>query len=372
MKKGYKRLLIFLIILISLLLLDTFVINILSGYKMVLFLIFLIILFNELFVLEKERHRYKNDIYIEVFFSVLIFYSFYYILGLIIGLAKTPNYYTLNGITSIIVPIILYVILKEVLRYNMIQKADGNNLDSVLVVILFIMIEISNKYAFYEVKNQFDMLRVISLALLPAISSNIAYSYVSKKVGYKPVIIFDLIISLFAYLIPIIPNPNEYVASLVYIILPAAFAYRVLRFFELKNDEEIPSNYHKKRLQITILPMILIVVLVYFYSGYFKYYAIAIASGSMKPNINKGDITVVDQKYKKIKVNDVIAYKKENTIIVHRVVKKTDVNGTSVYYTKGDANNNIDNIAIYEDMIVGKVKFRIPYIGYPTIWFNIK
>ena len=372
MKRGYKRLLVFLLFLISVLLVNTFVIKILSGYKMILFLIFLLIYFNEFFVIEKDKHRYTNDIYIEVILSVLIFYTFFYMLGLIIGLVRIPNYYSINGITNFIIPIILYVLLKEVFRYNMLQKADGNKLDSVLVVVLFIMIEISNKYSYYEANNQYDMLRVFSLALLPAISSNISYSYVSKKVGYKPIIMFDLIISLFPYMIPIIPNPNEYLSSVIYIVLPVAFAFRVLRFFELKEDDEIPSDYHKRRMGTALVPAFIILTLIYFYSGYFRYYAIAIASGSMKPNINKGDIVIVDQKNKNIKVDDVIAYKKEGIIIVHRVVKVEKLHGSNVYYTKGDSNKNIDNLAIYEDMVVGKVNNKIPYIGYPTVWFNTR
>ena len=41
-----------------------------------------------------------------------------------------------------------------------------------------------------------------------------------------------------------------------------------------------------------------------------------------------------------------------------------------IYYTKGDANNNVDGIVIEEDMTIGVVKVKIPYIGWPTVWFN--
>ena len=41
-----------------------------------------------------------------------------------------------------------------------------------------------------------------------------------------------------------------------------------------------------------IVPIVLIGLVFYYTSGYFKYYAVAIASGSMSPYINKGDIVV--------------------------------------------------------------------------------
>ena len=121
-----------------------------------------------------------------------------------------------------------------------------------------------------------------------------------------------------------------------------------------------------------ILPALIIIPLVYFVSGYFHYHAIVIASGSMEPNINIGDVVIVDQKATKFDVDDVIAYKQGNIIIVHRIVRKINLGDSYYYYTKGDANSSMDDFVIEEDMIVGKVNYKIPYLGYPTIWFSKK
>ena len=51
-------------------------------------------------------------------------------------------------------------------------------------------------------------------------------------------------------------------------------------------------------------------------------------------------------------------------------VKKIKVDGETIFYTKGDANHDIDNYKITEDMIIGTVNVKIPYIGYPTVWLN--
>jgi signal peptidase I len=93
----------------------------------------------------------------------------------------------------------------------------------------------------------------------------------------------------------------------------------------------------------------------------------------LKPNINIGDIVIINQKYdnSKLKINDVIAYEYENKIIIHRLVKIEKVTKTEYYYyTKGDANNAMDNYIVYENMIKGIVEEKIPYLGYPTIWIN--
>ena len=40
------------------------------------------------------------------------------------------------------------------------------------------------------------------------------------------------------------------------------------------------------------------------------------------------------------------------------------------YYTKGDANEQKDDGYRKREDIMGKVTFRIPYIGYFTLWIN--
>ena len=40
------------------------------------------------------------------------------------------------------------------------------------------------------------------------------------------------------------------------------------------------------------------------------------------------------------------------------------------YYTKGDANEDLDAGFLYKTDIVGHVNYKIPYLGYPTLWFR--
>lgn len=370
MKKGYKRLLTFILFIFVILFVNSFTFNFLKTYKMILFIASLLIFFGIYFVFEKNRKRYTSDILFEVMICIVTFFIFYYLLGLIVGLAKTGNYYSYIGIKDFILPIILYCILREIFRYNMLCKAENNMLCTIFVIILFIMFDISNDIFYSNFNNSSNIFRFIALILLPAISKNISYSFISKKTGYIPIIVFDLIFSLYQYLIPILPNPNEYFVSIIYLLVPVLFAIRILKFFELKKDDKIPRDYRKRKTKNLILPFAIILIIIYFYSGYFKYYVIAVASGSMNPNIKIGDIVVVDQRFDSININDVIAYKKDDLIIVHRILKKIKYNDSYLYYTKGDANNNIDELVIEKNMIVGKVVFKVPYIGYPTVWIN--
>ena len=372
MKRGYIRLLSFLACIIAIILIDTFYFKILSGYSLIIFVILLIGIFHKLFVLEKDNHRYFKDVLFEIFFYTVLYFILFYLLGLLVGLYRTPNYLNVSGFKNFIIPITLFCVFREILRYNLLCKADGNKICIVLVVITILLLDICDDFAFASFKTQYSVLKFVALTLFPSISRNISYSYISKKLGYKPVIIFDLIFSLYPYIIPILPNPSEYLMAMIYLMVPILFVYRLVNFFEKKKDKLFPSNYKKRKAREMILPTIIIMVLVFFYSGYFKLYAIAIASGSMSPSIKRGDIVIVNQKVSvdKIEVGDVLAYRHDAIIVVHRVVNKIKIGDLYYYYTQGDANNNVDDLVIEEDMIIGTVKYKIPYIGYPTVWFN--
>lgn len=372
MKKGYKKLLYFISTIIIILFINILNQNIFSGYRIDIFISVLLIIFNVFFVIEKDHHRYMSDILFEILLYVILYFILFYLLGLVVGLARTHNYLNMYGLKTFILPIMIYCVLREFFRYNMLCKADENKVCTVMVVILFVFLDLTNTVIPKGFESQYDVLKYFALTLLPTISRNISYTYVSKNMGYKPVILFDLIFSLYPYIIPILPNPSEYMMSIIYIMVPVLFAFRIVKFFENKNDGLIMSDYHKKRFNGILIPIITISIMVYFYSGYFRYYAIAIASGSMEPKIHIGDVVIVDQKTNKSKLEkgNVIAFKYHDVVVVHRIYKIIKLDGKRVYYTKGDANNHVDDFLTEESSIIGKVSRKVTYAGYPKIWFN--
>ena len=72
---------------------------------------------------------------------------------------------------------------------------------------------------------------------------------------------------------------------------------------------------------------------------------------------------------KLIKKGDILVYNHENKIIVHRVIKK--INGENISFkTKGDYNNAKDSWIVKQDDVIGIVKFRIRWVGMPTVALN--
>ena len=375
MKKSYKKLLCFEIILILFLILNSLVLNILNKEITTILFIVIIIIFKYIFGLEKDKHRYTKDIIFDLIIVLIISFIIYYLLGIIIGFYKIKNYYNLYGISKFIIPTILLVVFKEYLRYQILNKSEGNKVLVITSNILFVLFDISTAIYYENILDFSDFFVFSTLIFIPAIIRNVVSSKISQKTGYKPNIMWLLALELYAYLIPIIPNPNEYLFSLVRFIFPLIVLGKVNSFFEKASDEEITRNYKKRTngIIISIGSIIAMIMVVYFTSGYFHYYALTIASGSMKGEINIGDVVIIEKtnnNYKDLKEGQIIAYKYNGVTIVHRIVKIINADNKYYFYTKGDANEDIDRYAVEEENVIGIVNLKIPYIGLPTVWLK--
>lgn len=335
-----------------------------------------IIFFKYKFGLEKDRHYNSRFVINEVFICLLIFFIIYYLLGLKIGFYKIENYLTLYGMKTFIIPLILKIVLGEILRYAMVRKCGDNKLFLFLTVALFTLLDITNGLYFADLNTNYHKFIFVATIFLPSVMNNTLCTYLTCVSGYKPVIFYLFIINLYKYLIPIVPNLNNYLYSIVFFLLPIVLLFRIYNYLDKEKDKfnEAKGKHGKYRFLVSIPLFIFLIFLIGFTSGYFKYYGVAIASGSMRPNINIGDIVVIEKlnqdDIKNLKVGEVLAYKYHDVMMVHRIVDiKSDKNKV-YFYTKGDANKDIDGYPISIDMIIGKVNTKIPYLGLPTVWLN--
>ena len=373
MKKSYIKIILFTFTLSLFLLLNSLYFKKLNQIELNILLIITIIITYLLFGFEKDRHRYSKDVTLKIIIILMAFFLLYYSSGILIGFAQNNNYLTVKSIINIILPILIYIPLKEFLRYHILTKSSESKILIATTCILFILIDNTIPLSLHTITFSKETFLLIALTFLPSITENILCTYLSLHLGYKPGIIYLIIMNLYKYILPIIPNPNEYLYSLIFLILPLIVLVKIKNYLKQdRTNEQSYSNYKEnKRELIRFIPLIiLIIVLVCTVSNYFRFYAIAIASGSMTPHISKGDVVIVDKKFKNLEIGDVLAYKYEGKIIVHRVYKIINNNNEYFIYTKGDANKDFDNYKITEDMFIGVVKIKIPLIGYPTVLLN--
>ena len=122
MKKSFKRLIIFSLIIILIIFLNSFVFKLFNRWTLFLFTVILLII-KKVFGYEKDRHRYVKDIVLGIIIFLMPFFILYYLSGIFISFAKVGNYLTFKSITNIILPVVLYILAKEYLRYTLISKS---------------------------------------------------------------------------------------------------------------------------------------------------------------------------------------------------------------------------------------------------------
>ncbi|MBQ6323771.1 MAG: signal peptidase I [Bacilli bacterium] len=352
--------------------------KILNGYT--LFLVTILLLGIAIWQLgyEKNKSLIEKDVVLSITAYLIFYYLVIYIIGYFIGFTKNIYNTEIKTIFLNTFPVIINIIACEVLRYVINTRAKNYK---TLIVLSFIAFTLINNTIIisgivsssaYEAMNLIEQL---GLFILPLVATNILVTYLSIKAGYKSSIIFRFFMELPLYILPIFPKFGNYIDSVLRITIPILVFLWLYHKIDKINPKKIVIIEKKKLLNLFRINIILFcLIMIYFVSGLFRYQVFVIATGSMQPNINIGDIVIVDKTAERdflhFNEGDVIAYKKENIVVCHRIIKVINSGKTTLYETKGDNNDSSDQLLVLSDQVVGIVKYKIKYIGYPTVLLN--
>jgi signal peptidase len=116
--------------------------------------------------------------------------------------------------------------------------------------------------------------------------------------------------------------------------------------------------------------IVIVISLVFlgFISGLFGVTPSLIASGSMSPTMQVGDIVITRQiPPEQIAVGDVIRFQDKSISTIHRVVEIQSDSGEIIFITRGDTNDRNDPPILARDL-EGKVILTVHKLGWVSIW----
>lgn len=376
MKKSEIKLIVLELLTIIILLLNIFVKNILNEYMLCILIGLGLGISIFLVGFEKSKTLEKSKIVHSVTIFTLAFLILIYGLGLFTGYVHTP--YSLKPINIIknILPILVLIILSEIFRANLCCKGSDNKYIKILTIILFTTVDVSLAIHMYDLKEMSRVLELSTLVVVPSIFKNMMLTDFSYHYGYEPCLMYHCIISLYQYIIPIQPGLDVYLESVVMFLLPVIMRALINSRYkkEKKKKEDIRDKYISTKIVTAVFSMIILVIICLF-SNLFPLWIAVVGSGSMAPTINIGDMVIVDKKVsknlEKLKTGDILVFKMKKRIYVHRIMEIEKKNNDYAIKTKGDRKENaIDSWTVKKKDVVGRVKFKIPCIGYPTVWLN--
>lgn len=309
----------------------------------------------------------KREINIVLIVFAVIYLAIFYISGLYFGYNSASVKFGMTAIKYFILPLCIIIFSTETIRETFLSYK--NNTSKILIFIITVLVDLIIYTEVYDIYRLDDFLMILGFIFFASISSNLLYNYIVTRFGKSGIILYKIITIIYIYIIPIVPNVYIFFRTFIRMIYPY-FVYLFLENIYSRNNKISYKDKTKENISLTILVIILISIIM-LVSCQFKYGVLVVGSGSMTGTLNMGDVTLF-KKYNNetIKKGDIIIFEKEGLQIIHRVVNITSINGEIRYYTKGDANKDIDEGYINKKNILGISKIRIRYIGYPSIWMK--
>lgn len=321
----------------------------------------------------KDSFDSKNitkSVLIYTFLSFVIMYG----LGLAVGFLK--NAYSRNIISmfrNLFIPT-LTILLIEWIRYVVLWANKDKKIFIIVFTFLLTLLELGTTIYVLPKNDLEEIFNLFATTIIPIILKNAVMSYLCYHIGYKVPILYRVIMDLYIFVIPIVPDIGDYISSMILIALPSIIYISAFSYID-ERKKQVEYFFENDRFTVWDIPIIAaILILAALVSGFFPHVLIGVGSDSMKPAINKGDAVILKKvsNENQLKKHDIIAYYNEekNKIIIHRIEEISTTNGKTSYVTKGDANNSADMNVVFLKQIKGKVKVKIPYIAYPTVWIS--
>ena len=314
----------------------------------------------------------KKQVLMIVIVCALVYVMIYYLTGLKFGFYKNPYRITVENFFRFFLPIAVIIVSTEIIRWVMMaQKSKAAHALCYLSFVIAEMLVCSNLPAVTSFNRFMDL---IAGAFFQALFSNLLYNYLSKRYGMYPNIAFRAIITLHSYFFPVTSQISNSLVYLFDLFLPIVVFLFIDSLFEKKKRYALRRTSRILRVLSVILTAVVIIIMigtVMLVSNQFQYGALVIATESMTGELNKGDV-VIFESYdgQTIQEGQVIVFENNNSMIVHRVVDIKIINGIARYYTKGDANEHNDAGYITNADIVGFANYKIPALGYPSLWLR--
>ena len=293
----------------------------------------------------------------------------YYLTGVHFGFYKSSTPLSVGTFFKNILPITAIIITIEIIRYVLL--AQNVKFMGFFVYVAGVLSEvlIFSTLDYLTTFNRF--MDAVGLYLLPAITANMLYNFLSKNYGYLPIIVYRLLMTLYIHVLPIYPQTPDALFAFAKIVIPLLIYVFINSLFAKGKNYRKPMSRIREGVTTGILVIVMLSI-VLFISGQFRYRLIVIATPSMTGSINEGDAIIYeDYDGQPIEEETVVVFTtNEKDLIVHRVVDIKQENGIIYYTTKGDANDSADAGYITEENLRGVVLFKLPYIGQASLWLR--
>jgi len=264
------------------------------------------------------------------------------------------------------------------LTKNLSRKNPTLTLAAITLLYTFTSVSV---FALINFQDPFIYTKYMGENFLPILTENLLATYLALISGPLASLAYRAPLQAFTWFSPILPDLPWGYKSIIGVMAPTigfiainmATTQRDLRRAGIPTPKRPPLRLRKSQKSIKgwLVISTFLVLTVWTSTGLLGFYPTIVASGSMRPTMDVGDIAiVVSADPNKIQVGDVIQYWKEGEMTLHRVIAIRSEGGARLFQTKGDDNPAPDTELVLPAQIRGKLILTIPKLGWIPIYMK--
>ena len=312
----------------------------------------------------------------------LISLGLYLLTGLLTGYVRSdPGLLPRLGGTLLT---LLLLLCRELLRGVLLalaRRSKGRGWFFFLIVVGFALPGLATKGL--SAGAELGLLQPLLETVLPALALSWLYTSLFLHGGLFAPLAFGLFTLVLPQLLPVLPGrvrlsrlALDFLLPIFYLLAndilgqeekPAAQAATVAA------EDDEPTEKGKRRLSPWRFGLFGLVfgVLVLFFAGLLPLKPVVIATGSMVPTLQVGDVAlVVPCDPADLATGDVIRYAYRGVSVIHRVAAVSREETGLTFVTRGDANHGPDRDPVSADQVLGRLVSVIPGLGRIALWLH--
>ena len=299
----------------------------------------------------------------QVFLS--IFMAFF------VGFGKNTNVWTPSAL-AIYFPFLLMPFLATEFSRALLAQTISKHKPTmaILLISLFYTLLTPTIPNYLSLTSPLAIAEFLIRALIPTLAISLLATYFAFLGGLPANLAYMAIPAFLTWFSPILPNPPWAAQSMLTVTAATAGFLLLDQAVKPLPTRKTRRTLRKQKSQLPFWTAITLIGLIAVWSstGLLGFTPSIIASGSMQPALNPGDIVlIISAPAATIKVGDIIQYRTTDAPIIHRVIDKYEASGSLWFITQGDANNAPDD-PVNERQITGKAIFTIPQLGWVSIY----
>lgn len=203
-----------------------------------IFWILLLIINYLLFKNEYVNKKYKYDVFLTEMITLIAFFLIYYLLGMYVGVSKSPYSSSLAGALINILSVATVAVSQEYIREKLINRTGRNKKSVVLITMLFIFLDLVRHFYVYNFSSGETIFRFIVEIVNPMIAKHSLLTYLVYNSGIRNSLIYRLVMDCFSFVVPYEPNLGWLLNGTINIVLPYIIYSNSNKIFEKYNNKE--------------------------------------------------------------------------------------------------------------------------------------